>query len=399
MSSAEKALQITGVPAGPYPVGVVTVQIDDVTGARRGLQTEIWFPAADAARTAPVTKFSEYLGLDGATDPAEALRIANSPAAFGGYRDGLTIAELDSERSTWRTNAVRGAAIRSPEEGEGKNRKWPLVVFSHGAGAYRASYSFWTEFLASHGYIVAAPDHPGSARYTIIDGRVITPAYNHFAPQKDAGFDRTTLESDRVRDVVQVVDGIAARVNADVLAGHADTDNVALTGMSFGGHTVAAALELRDPRVRAAVTLCSAASKMGTRDYHRAEKGHGTPVLCAIGTEDTVLGAEANDANRSYVARHGAGGDAYLLEVRRGGHVSFTSCEMYDPEYGNGIAADGECNRLTGSGTYRPLAIAEQHAIVNSYGLAFLDKYLKSAEGDYLKANHFSPDEVIFRKG
>ena len=40
---------------------------------------------------------------------------------------------------------------------------WPLVVFSHGSGAFRASYIYWTEFLASHGFVVVAGDHPGQS--------------------------------------------------------------------------------------------------------------------------------------------------------------------------------------------------------------------------------------------
>jgi hypothetical protein len=46
---------------------------------------------------------------------------------------------------------------------------WPLVLFSHGSGAFRASYVYWTEFLASHGFVVAACDHLGSARYSQVD--------------------------------------------------------------------------------------------------------------------------------------------------------------------------------------------------------------------------------------
>ena len=46
-----------------------------------------------------------------------------------------------------------------------------------------------------------------------------------------------------------------------------------------------------------------------------------------LGTEDTVIGEEGNAAARRYAADHG--GPAALLEIVRGGHVSFTSCELY----------------------------------------------------------------------
>lgn len=403
MTPSEKALAVTGLPPGPHPVGVTTVQIDgggDREG--RGLQTEIWYPAdEDSAVGKPTTtKYSEYLGLDTALDPAAALDAANAPNAIGGYRDGITIAELDDpERTTWITNAVRNAPVLEPKNE--KKKKWPLVVFSHGSGAYRASYGFWTEFLASHGFVVAACDHPGSARYTIVDGKVVT--------SKGWTKSRAENESDRPLDVLQILDGIASPGGSFVknlrvpgLLEATDPTNVAVTGMSFGGFTTAATLEFEDPRVKAAVMMCASMSMSGTRDYHTpGRKNKKTPVMLMIGTEDTVLGEEHNDASRKYAENH-ADGDAYLLEIVRGGHVTFTSCEMYDPNYGNGI---GQSKSLTKPGTtYEPLPITESHKIINGYGLRFLNRYLKTntAEDDafykdYLSKNHFDEKEIIFR--
>jgi len=394
MTRDEIALAITGLPPGPYPIGVTTVQIDGDRG--RGLQTEIWYPSTDASLSSPPTKYSDYLGLDTANDPAAALAEANAPNAIGGYRDGISIAELDDPtKTTWLTNAVRDAPVRPSENG-----KWPVVVFSHGSGAYRASYGFWTEFLASHGFAVAACDHPGSARYTIVDGEVIT--------SKGWTRSRTQNEADRPRDVLQILDGIGApssriqKCKVPNLLDSIDATNAAVTGMSFGGFTTAATLEFQDPRVKAAVMMCASMGMSGTQDYHTpARKDKSTPVMLMIGTEDTVLGLEHNDASRQYIEHH-SGGDAYLLEIKRGGHVTFTSCEMYDPDYGNGI---GESKSLTNPGTmYTPLGIRESHKIINQYGLRFLNKYLKTNTAeedafykDYLSKNHFDEKEIVFR--
>jgi predicted dienelactone hydrolase len=388
LTRSEKALAITGLPLGPYPVGITTVQIDGDPKRGRGLQTEFWYPATDAALDMPTTKYSQYLGHETCPDPEAALAAANAGSAIGGYRDGISIAELDDPtRTTWMTNAVREAPLA---ESPASNKKWPLVVFSHGSGAYRASYSFWTEFLASHGFCVAACDHPGSARYTIVDGKVLLPISN-----------RSKNEHNRPLDLVQIIDGVQEGSAKPDLFAKIDASNVAITGMSFGGFTTAATLEFQDPRIKAAVMMCSSMEMSGTRDYHTPKrKNKSTPVMAMIGTEDTVLGPVANDASRQYVDTHS--GDAYLLEIRRGGHVSFTSCEMYDPEYGNGINAEGSSRSLTAPGTtYKPLPIEEQHAIINSYGLPFLNKYLKQsgdeADSAYLSKNHFDDNEVTFR--
>lgn len=110
-----------------------------------------------------------------------------------------------------------------------------------------------------------------------------------------------------------------------------------------------------------------------------------TPVMMMIGTEDTVLGAEGNDACREYALK--PKGSSYLLEIKLGGHCSFTSCDLYNPAYGNGI---GESKSLTKPGEmYEALDITKQHEIINTYGLAFLDKYLRGGDGNVLKQNQF----------
>ena len=106
------------------------------------------------------------------------------------YRDDLTIKELDE---TWPNEAVRDARIRDSDG-------WPLVIFSHGSGAYRASYIFFTEFLASQGFVVMACDHPGSARYTQVNGQIIKPG----GPRSE----RAQMEADRPKDVMFLLDAM-----------------------------------------------------------------------------------------------------------------------------------------------------------------------------------------------
>ena len=138
---ANRALaSFTGMPDGPFPVGVTTTQFDDVarkdpsSGGPRRLQTEIWYPAAREAEALPRNRYSDFLGrgvIPGSIEAAEA------PNAIGGYREGLTIAELDA---SWPNQAVRDA--RPCDQCAAP---WPLIVFSHGSGAFRASYIYWTE--------------------------------------------------------------------------------------------------------------------------------------------------------------------------------------------------------------------------------------------------------------
>ena len=49
----------------------------------------------------------------------------------------------------------------APGLAEPLDGRYPLVVFSHGSGGVRFQSYFLAEWLASHGYLVAAPDHAG----------------------------------------------------------------------------------------------------------------------------------------------------------------------------------------------------------------------------------------------
>ena len=388
--------RVTGMEPGPFEVGVTTMQFDDVSrkdatsGGPRKLQTEIWYPAGSEAAQLPRNKYSEYLGrgvIPGSIDAAEA------SDAIGGYLPGLTIEELDR---TWPNQAVRDA-----RPCDVCTRPWPLVIFSHGSGAFRASYIYWTEFLASHGFIVMACDHAGSARYTQLDGQVVKPG--------GARSKREQMEADRPADMLFLVDCMEALAKGGSdsrFAGRVDTERVALTGMSFGGFSTAAAMEARDPRVKAAIMKCPSIAMSGGGKLQTASRQDlTTPVMVMLGTEDTVIGEGGNEAGREYVESHQ--GPAALVEIKRGGHVSFTSCELYNPAYGNGI---GESNSLTSPGTtYTPLEIVEQHRLINSYGLAFLNTHLRGDYGtdagagasaeygaEYLKANHFGEEELLY---
>mmetsp|Transcript_21945 Transcript_21945/g.65813 ORF Transcript_21945/g.65813 Transcript_21945/m.65813 type:complete len:393 (-) Transcript_21945:52-1230(-) len=377
-AAAAKVSPVSGLPKGPYAVGVTTLQFEDParadedTGCRK-LQTEIWYPAA-ADCGARANRYSDFLG---AATP-DVIQAAEGPKAIGGYADGTTIAALDA---SWPKDALRDAR---PLEGSA----WPAVVFSHGSGAYRASYIYWTEFLASHGYVVAAADHPGSARFTLLDGAPVVPG----GPRSE----RARMEADRVADVGTILDGLEKLAKTDSrFAGRLDAQNAAVTGMSFGGWTTAAYLEKGDPRVKAAVMKCPS---INSSDGGRLAAGHAsrTPALVMLGTEDTVIGEAGNEAGRAYVSGHA--GPAALLEIKRGGHCSFTSCDLYTPTYGNGI---GPSASLSAPGTtYEALDIAEQHAIANSYGLAFLNAHLKPGEASefdagFLAKNHFG-DEIVW---
>ncbi|MFZ5479624.1 MAG: alpha/beta hydrolase family protein [Myxococcota bacterium] len=94
---------------------------------------------------------------------------------------------------------------------------WPLVAFSHGYGGIRYQSIFLTEWLATHGFVVVAPDHEHN---TLLD---LDDAYT------------TEVALERPGDVIRAVDQLAV-----ARPGLAEADRYAMSGHSFGAWTTLA---------------------------------------------------------------------------------------------------------------------------------------------------------------
>lgn len=189
---------------GPLAVGVRTLVVEhqdqlDILHASaeqpnprytRKLKLEVWYPARLAAGQREHTVYTDVLG-SGANDP----KRPNTPFQF------------------------IGRAARDAAPAPAQDKRYPLVIVSHGYPGSRLQMSYLTENLASKGYVVVAIDHAESTR------------------ADKAGFPSTLLN--RRLDDLFVLDTVAAWSKAgsgSFLAGLVDADNSALIGYSMGGY-------------------------------------------------------------------------------------------------------------------------------------------------------------------
>ncbi len=197
------------VDRGPCPVGVRTFRLVDGRRGGRTLPVEVWYPAAP-----------HHAGDD--LDPA--------------LQD---LFEIEGFRGLGRPQpAVRDAA---PDTA----RRHPVVLFSHGNSGLRQQSTFYTTHLASHGYVVIAPDHTGNT------------VGAHFA-MKPREIVRVQIEAQHFRpeDMVFVLDEAldpGSRMGG-FLGPLIDRDRIGITGHSYGGYTTVVT-SARDRRIRAAVPL------------------------------------------------------------------------------------------------------------------------------------------------
>ncbi|MEO8889943.1 MAG: alpha/beta hydrolase, partial [Coleofasciculaceae cyanobacterium] len=103
----------------------------------------------------------------------------------------------------------------------------PVIVFSHGLGSVRTDLRYLAEHLASHGYVVAALEHPGS---------------NETHVKKALALQAPLLEAEeflnRPKDISFILDNLKLlNDGAGVLRGKLASDNVMVVGYSLGGAT------------------------------------------------------------------------------------------------------------------------------------------------------------------
>ena len=337
---------------GPLSVGVTTTLLvdhgrtDEGTQGPRTLMTEIWYPATDAAKDMPPNDMMNFFAKG--TNP---IVLAVVKQAFN--------SDLVEVQKTFKNYAVRDAPIL--------DGKYPLILFSHGNGGMRSQNAYWCEHLASHGYIVMAPDHTGNSCITTIDGEPII--YNTS--------DREGAAKARPLDISFLIDSMD-RMNKggdSRFFGRVEMDKIGVGGHSFGGYTSIAVASM-DERVKAIVPMAGVMSE---------DSSQTCPALILVATEDDTIGEERNQEIRDYYDTITA--EKYLVEFKNAGHYSFSEMYQFNPAFGDGC---GEGKRITDGTDITYVDMDTAYTMTNGYSTAFLGKILKGQDdyAAYLKDNH-----------
>jgi dienelactone hydrolase len=337
---------------GPYPVGVTTTVVvdsertDHLTGKPRTMLTEIWYPADDKARTMPSNKYHDF--FPGGFTPEISKLL-----------EGIYKMPAEQIDSVFANRSVRDAPVRMG--------RFPLVVFSHGNGGGRTQNTFWCDYLASHGYIVVAPDHTGNARFTILDGQLV----------RGSSAERTKSAEDRPKDMSRLIDEMIKWDRGDArFKGRIDTAHVAATGMSFGSYSSIQAADA-DPRFIAVVAMAAAPP---------THTNLTVPSQYWLSRKDKTIGELGNGLVRANYEKHT--GPVMLMEMINGGHYSFTDMFKLVKNFGDGV----------GEG-FTPMDTT--YEIINVYSTAFLDVYLKGQKEfkKFLETDSWPAEVAVQRKG
>ncbi|GAB4374730.1 MAG: alpha/beta hydrolase [Elainellaceae cyanobacterium] len=275
----------------------------------------------------------------------------------------------------------------------------PLIVISHGLGSDRSTYAYLAKHLASYGFAVAVPEHPGSNSQqlqALISGR----ASQVTAPSEFV---------DRPLDIKYLLDQLGHLMRTEPsFRRRIDLQQVGVIGQSMGGYTALAlagaqinfqqleadctedtfnlslllqcrALDLPpqtpnfyDQRVKAVIAISPIGSSLlGEADYAAIR----TPVMIISASSDTIAPALPEQI-RPFTWLQTP--EKYLLLLRGGTH--FSTIDVPDSE------AAGAIVQLPSQLVGPEPSIARRY--LRSMGLAFFKVYV-AQEPDY--QSHLAP--------
>jgi len=205
-----------------------------------------------------------------------------------------------------------------------KNR--PLIVFTHAYGGSGISAVYLMEHLASHGYVVAAPDHNDAASWLRITARPEgePPASAKTILRGRSSIVRRGIELDRekyayrISEIKTVIDKMLAE-NKDtesVLAGMIDPERIGLFAHGLGGFAAMSMMGMSEDhtekRIKAAVLFSPTISMWEPEQLYDLT----APVMCMYGEKEADL---RNDLPApAAVAYEAFLGPKWSVELKRG---------------------------------------------------------------------------------
>ena len=190
----------------------------------------------------------------------------------------------------------------------------PLIVFSHGSGGIAIQSIHLMEQLASHGFVVVAPNHTGNTNADVTGGTAVS---------------ITQALLDRVPDTSFVIDHMLAlaATPGDPFFGSIDAQHIGVAGHSLGGFTALAVKSgyqgiPPDARVGAIMPIAPGASWISDAELANIT----VPTLFMTGTLDGLLAEEAHAAGLIP-----PGTTVYRADVVGATHTHFANiCDIAD---------------------------------------------------------------------
>lgn len=170
---------------------------------------------------AGVAQLSEAQAAFESTIPPAVMLQPQLPGPYTWKKSSVTLTSPNRDRTF---NMDIYLPQRSPQPA-------PVVVISHGLGSDRIAFQYLAKHLASYGFAVAVPEHPGSNAQQIQN--LVTGRTNELA--EPAEFINRPLD---IKDLLDYLTKLSTTDPA--YQGQLDLQRVGVIGQSFGGYTALA---------------------------------------------------------------------------------------------------------------------------------------------------------------
>jgi dienelactone hydrolase len=256
--------------------GTVWTYVDPHSGETTRMPIQLWYPSLVKKGT-PSERAT--LWTTGTNEQDEIRQVSKYLAERGAFPAFLT----------YHFEAVLSASFKHKDIANGT---FPLIVMSHGLYGWKSCQSFICEELASHGYIVVAPDHiPDNICTVFPDGETKEFAY-HLpkgvppASEQERAFYNKQIQTRYVQmqtcinNCIQPPESVRRNSLVSSILSSVDSGKIGVIGHSYGGGTCVVTAH-RDPRIKATVALDSWMFPLA--DEEREPTKSNSPVLFISG--------------------------------------------------------------------------------------------------------------------
>lgn len=371
-------------PSGSNSVG--TMRYDFIEPNRKNIMTlksssqkiavQIWYPASST------------------NNRKRAVWMDNRRAA-GFFAKEEKLPDLFGQLCLIKTNSYWNAPLSNYTE------KYPVILFSGGSGMINSQNTIQMEELASNGYIVFAVSHPHDDFAAVYrDGSIVAASKNQlFALSEDnknalsiaerqvsnknsSDYQRVTIKNSKLStenvrvwstDMCFVADEVYRLSNgsiSSIFKGRINTGEIGILGHSFGGAAAGEAC-LRDSRFKAFVNLDG--TPFGDTVDHVVKQ----PFM--IMTKNAYNSFSPNEGYAKKQKNY------LIVSIRGAKHLNFTDLNTIIPYAGKTLGALGTINPN------------RQTKIINTYIVAFFNKYLKGTNEPVLETSSSQFTEVTIQ--
>ncbi len=358
-------------PTGPFALGTRVLHLVDQaraetapghTSERRELMVQLWYPAQSAS-TPPAPYMLEFARVAAHKKELKDRGLALLGQGIDRLERVTTHAQLDAPM-------LPGPA------------RWPVVLFSPGNSLPRSIYTMLVQDLASHGFVVAAIDHPYSSAIVLLPGGRVA---------MDAGPEAPVVPFEtrvrvRTADIRFVLDELR-RLDVPI-----DATRAGVFGHSIGG-VAAVQASADDARFVAAANLDGGTGEMAdtlTRGpkspvmlITKAVPSGGTPTDQTLGQwgltraqYDDLMAKDRASRDALYAAMPSV---AYRVTIAGAQHMSFSDAPFLERDYAQ-------------------IVVSRVLGITAIYLRAFFDRHLRGTDATLLEKLSLGYPEVRFER-